>query len=200
MKKSLGLAIVLVLAAGTANAATILGSAHDLSGRGWGTTELCRFCHVAHNGATGFIAPLWNHQITAAAYTTYASPTMNSTVGQPGDYSKACLSCHDGTVAIDSYTGRTGTNFMTGGALMGTNLTNDHPVGITYDAALATTDGGLFNPTTTQSGLGGTIAATMLFAGKMECASCHDVHDPALGNFLRKTNASSALCLTCHNK
>jgi len=58
MKKSLGLAIVLVLAAGTANAATILGSAHDLSGRGWGTTELCRFCHVAHNGATGFVAPL----------------------------------------------------------------------------------------------------------------------------------------------
>ena len=41
----------------------------------------------------------------------------------------------------------------------------------------------------------------MLFAGQMECSSCHDVHDE-LGNtaLLRKSNTQSALCLTCHDK
>ena len=41
----------------------------------------------------------------------------------------------------------------------------------------------------------------MLYDGKMECATCHDVHDKQ-GNagLLRKTDVGSALCLTCHNR
>ncbi|NOY60274.1 MAG: cytochrome C, partial [Calditrichaeota bacterium] len=81
---------------------------------------------------------------------------------------------------------------------------NDHPVSFTYDAALASTDGGLYDPTSQTSGLGGTIDADMLYSSKLQCASCHDVHNNhsngTSGHLLVKSNASSALCLTCHNK
>lgn len=175
----------------------IAGTEHDLSGKGWGSNEVCVFCHTPHNASTAVTAaPLWNHAVTAVtSYTTYGSTTLNATVGQPGDISKLCLSCHDGTVAIDSYGGRTGTNFMSGAALVGTDLANDHPVGFTYDAALATADGGLKNPTTPSS-----IAPARLFGGKMECASCHNAHSNQFGRFLRGSNSGSALCLACHTK
>jgi predicted CXXCH cytochrome family protein len=47
----------------------------------------------------------------------------------------------------------------------------------------------------------GTINTNLLSSGKMQCSSCHDVHNSAgvLG-LLRKSNAGSALCLTCHHK
>ena len=41
---------------------------------------------------------------------------------------------------------------------------------------------------------------------KVQCASCHDPHDPDERNeqgrdpFLRTSNRESALCLTCHAK
>lgn len=35
---------------------------------------------------------------------------------------------------------------------------------------------------------------------RVECASCHDPHNTTNGTFLRRTNAGSGLCLTCHNK
>lgn len=195
MKRFLGFAIVFIAAA-QAVMAGISGTNHDLSGRGWGSTQLCIFCHTPHNGQASASGPLWNHAPTAAAYTLYSSPTMNATVGQPGSQSKSCLSCHDGSVAVDSYGTRVGTNFMPAANLVGTDLSNDHPVGITYDAALATADGGLVTPASASL----VVANVPLFAAKMECATCHQVHDNALGNFLRTTNAASALCLKCHVK
>jgi len=84
----------------------------------------------------------------------------------------------------------------------GGDLNSEHPISFTYNDALATADGGLNIPSTTTSGLGGTIADDMLFNNKVECASCHDVHN-ALGtggNLLVKSNAGSGLCLTCHAK
>ncbi|NOZ04723.1 MAG: cytochrome c3 family protein, partial [FCB group bacterium] len=80
-------------------------------------------------------------------------------------------------------------------------LSNDHPVSFTYDASLATTDGDLYNPTTTNSGLGGKISDDMLVGGKVECSSCHDVHNGSgVATLLVKNNGGSALCLTCHAK
>ena len=186
--------------------AQIAGSAHDFSTQSWNTTtEICIVCHTPHNANTTVLnAPLWNHELsTVVTYAMYSSATMNSIAGQPDGSSKLCLSCHDGTVALENFGGVTsGTNMMTGGALMGTDLSNDHPISITYDAALAAADGGLFNPTTTQSGLGGTISATMLIGDKMQCSSCHDVHNSAgtTNGLLLKANTASALCLTCHDK
>jgi len=186
--------------------AQIAGSAHDFSGQSWNTTtEICIVCHTPHNALTGVAdAPLWNHELSAvASYTLYASGTMNSIPGQPDGSSKLCLSCHDGTVALENFGGvTTGTQLMTGGSLIGTDLGNDHPISITYDAALAAADGGLHDPTTTSSGLGGTIDGDMLISGKMQCSSCHDVHNSAgtVDGLLLKSNAASALCLTCHDK
>jgi len=139
---------------------TIVGTAHDFSNEGWNTTgEICIVCHTPHNAdITVSDAPLWNHEITTANFTPYSSSTMNATVGQPDASAKLCLSCHDGTVALDNFGGTTGgTNFISGGALIGTDLSNDHPVSFVYDPNLANSDGGLYDPTNTQSGLGGTI-------------------------------------------
>jgi predicted CXXCH cytochrome family protein len=190
-------AFVIGVSGGNAQAA-ISGTPHDLSGRGWGSNQICIFCHTPHNASTTLAAPLWNHGVTVATYTIYASSSLNATVGQPGPVSKACLSCHDGTVAIDTYGTRTGTNTMTGSAMVGTDLSNDHPVGFTYDAALATADNGLATPTS--AAYVDAAHTVPLYTAKLECGSCHNVHDNALGSFLRKSNASSGLCLTCHTK
>lgn len=187
---------------------TMVGTSHDFSGDTWNATgEICIVCHTPHNAITTVAeAPLWNHQVTGVTnYVLYASSTLNATVGQPDASSKLCLSCHDGTVAMENFgTTTTGNHFMTGTSLIGTSLSNDHPVSFTYDAALATTDGGLWDPTTHPSGIpgsGGTIADDMLIGGKMQCASCHDVHNSGgVTSLLLKSNAVSALCLTCHKK
>jgi len=203
MRKIFGVTLGLVFIAGLAGA-QITGSEHDFSGQGWGTTEICQPCHTPHNASTLLPVVLWNHAVTAASYTLYSSPTMNATTGQPDGVSRACLSCHDGTVALDSFGGSTGSNFISGPANFGTDLSNDHPVSFTYNNALATADGGLHPPTTQASGLGDTISADMLFgtsSDQVECASCHDVHNAAnLQSLLLKSNAGSALCLTCHAK
>lgn len=183
----------------------ISGTAHDMSGAAWqpvgAVNKVCGSCHTPHN-AVSTLVPLWSHATTAvAAYTTYTSVTMDATLGQPDASSKACLSCHDGTVAANNFVPNNLTTYtISGAALVGTDLSNDHPISFTYDAALATADGGLYDPTTTNSGLGGTIDADLLLGGKMQCASCHDVHDDTFGKFQRMSNANSELCLTCHNK
>ncbi len=203
MKKLSVLTTILILAVVSISfGQTIVGSAHDFSAETWNPSgEVCIVCHTPHHSISTE-APLWNHEVTTATFTTYSSSTLDATVGQPDGTSKMCLSCHDGTVAVDNFGGQTGgTEFITGDDLIGTDLSNDHPISFTYDATLATTDGGLFDPTTTNSGLGGTIADDMLSGGKLQCSSCHDVHNGSgVAKLLVKSNANSALCLTCHNK
>ena len=206
MKKSLKNVVCLMalMAMAAPSFATIVGSAHDFSGAGWNTTtEICNVCHAPHNNKTAIAgAPMWNHEETAATFTLYTSSTFEaSDQGQPSGTSKLCLSCHDGTVNLDAFgTETTGTTAITGTANLGTNLSTSHPISFTYDTALATADGELFDPATASSGLGGTIAADMLFSGKLECASCHDVHDDTNGSFLIMSNDGSDLCMTCHDK
>lgn len=185
-----------ILAATQAAGAGIQGTKHDFSAAGYGSNEICIFCHASHNTQNIPDAPLWNHQSTTATYTLYSGPgTLNATMGQPGSVSKLCLSCHDGTVAIGNFgTITNNTNYIAGKSNIGTNLTNDHPIGFTYDSTLVNADKGLVQPTVvTQAGL-------PLFSNKMECSTCHGVHDNTYAPFLRKANAASALCLTCHIK
>ncbi len=202
--KVLSVVVAILFVASLSFGQTIVGSAHDFSGETWNPSgEICIVCHTPHKADNSVTdAPLWNHEVTTATFTPYSSSTLDATVGQPDGVSKLCLSCHDGTVAIDNFGGKTnGTEFVQGDDLIGTDLSNDHPVSFTYDAALATADGGLYDPTTTNSGLGGTIDEDMLISHKLECASCHDVHNGSgVGNLLVKANGNSALCLTCHAK
>ncbi|MBN2755906.1 MAG: cytochrome c3 family protein [Bacteroidales bacterium] len=194
MKKlNLFLTLFLVFTFANLSIGQITGTGHDFSGNAWANGEICIVCHTPHNGIASDQAPLWNHEITTATYTLYdntTSSTFNATTGQPAANSLLCLSCHDGTIALENFGGvDNGTNYIPGGANLGINLSNDHPIGFTYDAALVTADGGLNAP-----------PAALLFAGRMECASCHNVHDNTHGHFLRMPNAGSALCLTCHDK
>lgn len=181
----------------------IEGSVHDLSTNSWNTRKgVCSPCHSAHNTDPAQTAPLWNHATTAASFTPYSSPSLNASVGQPSGVSLACLSCHDGTVAVNqslggSFTGGTAV-MIDEGAKIGTDLHVTHPISFTYDAALAAADGGLEDPTTYKIGdpktaltlstppvpatwdgtslTGKTIDQALLFDHKMQCASCHDVH------------------------
>lgn len=63
--------------------------------------EVCVYCHTPHGAST--VAPLWNRVVnTSGNYSPYASSTIDTSVGQPGGVSLACLSCHDGTIAVDN--------------------------------------------------------------------------------------------------
>ena len=72
-----------------------------------------------------------------------------------------------------------------------TTLADDHPINITYPVN-ATSD---FKPVA-EAEQGG----AKLYAGKVECLSCHNVHNPQYGSFLIKSNSGSAVCYTCHTK
>ncbi len=201
--KNLFLVLAIIIAIGPLSFSQITGTAHDFSGQGWGTTEICQPCHTPHNADASIAdAPLWNHETTTTVFTLYTSSTLDAAdLIQPDASSKLCLSCHDGTVALENFGGTTtGTNFISTGDL-GTTLTDDHPISFTYNTALATADGGLFDPATATTALGGTISNDLLIGGKLQCASCHDVHNEYNNTSLLKIdNDASVLCLTCHDK
>lgn len=212
--------VMLMLASGVVHGQTpgagIVGTWHDTSV--WYTSnQVCIMCHAPHN--TNAQRPLWNHALSEATYTLYASATMNAVAGQPGPKSKLCLSCHDGTVGISDWGGSPvgpgGYQLGPGdGGYIGTDLTISHPIGITYDSALAASDGKLSDPATKTVTIGsaksksGTIAAIMLADGKVECTSCHDVHNiytvatsgGLSKNLVKVSLTGSLLCLQCHVK
>lgn len=221
------LCALLVSVAGSASAVGIKQSKHDLSITGQNTAasglrssdqnEICVFCHTPHNAIKNTHIPLWNHNLSAVAtYTLYTSDTLNATMGQMGGATEAgatvtnlCLSCHDGTVALNSLnrpskerstTTFSGTGLMTGTANLGTDLSKSHPVNFNYTAS---------DPFTTGSG-GGLVSgagSAKLFANTVQCASCHDVHTSAEVDgsnrpiaFLRVSMSGSTLCFQCHDK
>ena len=218
MRKAMRFGVMVAILCGTASDmfGGIRYSHHDFSGQGWSGGELCITCHTPHHAdTTQPNAPLWNHKTTVSSFALYSSTTLNAIPGQPTGVSKLCLSCHDGTVAVDSFGERTGTRYTNSGNF-GTDLSKHHPISFIYDSALATADGELHDPTSTPSGLGGTISQDLLREGQIECTSCHDVHVPRNQSgcsgchsvhpmstktlSLRKSNDRSALCLTCHAK
>jgi len=189
--------------------------------------------------------PLWNHGVTTQFYNTYQSdfgdgPTASglagvgvtsdtaqfadrhlfngeATIGEPGSVSRLCLSCHDGTVAVNEYgfaPGRTESRgaathyiadqFKIGGA---GNLTNHHPIGFSY-LDVAQHDDEIADPDTVVNGAGAgskemTTIRSLLYGGEMmECVTCHDVHNTKNTGetFLWKSDRNSGFCLTCHLK
>jgi predicted CXXCH cytochrome family protein len=170
------------------------------------------------------------------AYTLYSSQTLDASIDPlPLDgVSRMCLSCHDGTIAVDSLVNTPNRSWIPSAdhmkmsdttspsnetcgfchvsavedppnvdvapSFITTDLSDDHPVSFVYDDDLANADGGLELPSTAPSGLGSTIQSDMLFSGRVECPSCHNVHDPDIFPFLIKPNINSSLCVTCHTK
>jgi predicted CXXCH cytochrome family protein len=212
--------MALALAAGSASA-QITGSKHDFSTASWNTSgEICLPCHTPHGGnwAAG---KLWNHQTTDAAtqYNLYNSGTTGTTSNNTAfdTSSRLCLSCHDGTVAVDSFGGAAGTvNIGTlgtpvGYALIGTDLRNDHPIGskAIYDTTGTSTS---FHPQNASHQIPGPNGATMRLRSWTDpadstvkyvvgCKTCHNPHRTAgAEHLLAFSNTASQLCLACHIK
>ena len=183
---------------------TVDNTVHNLSASGIGAlrsdteTEICIFCHAPH-GTTGEV-PLWNHQMSTAAYKPYNSPTIKATMGQPTGSSRLCLSCHDGTVALGLVASRSTPIPMRNGnspipaglTRIGTDLNRHHPFSFTYDSALAVRQGQLRDPTS----LTGQVKLDQY--QQVQCISCHDPHSNLYGKFLVMPGTDSALCLECH--
>jgi predicted CXXCH cytochrome family protein len=184
----------------------------------------CQVCHIPH-GAAAYSAshgPLWNHAVATNATTRYitydqaGSATFNAlglgplTLGS----SVACLSCHDGSIAINQNYGKTSFN---GNGGVGTNvpswavmtyggsadLTHMHPIGVSYSAAQAV-DPDLV-PAPAPNAI--TTFARMLQGPTqtVECSSCHDIHRTIGASATISENLivdlnGGQLCLTCHNK
>ena len=199
----------------------VRSTVHNLSVGGGGSVravseqEVCVFCHTPH-GASSQPSPLWNQVFSPAGYVPYNSPSVQAAVGQPTGYSKLCLSCHDGTIAIGtvlnvrgqsasiqmSGTATDGT-MPVGAALIGTNLLNDHPVSFVYDQSLRTSDGELADPATLATGPVRLYPGTSLTVrDAVQCTSCHDPHTDQQPKFLRKSvkGQTDNLCLSCHDK
>lgn len=112
--------------------------------------EVCVYCHTPHGANTSAAAPLWNRLLPTTTYTTYDqlnTSTLTQTVSQPGAASLPCLSCHDGSQAVDAiinmpgsgqydaaarpwtYVATTGTRKSTNHAGFGVSYTNAGVVG-----------------------------------------------------------------------
>ena len=171
-----GAALAVLLSVNSAIAqSTVAFGPHDLSaGSALRNTDsgiggqTCVFCHTPHTGSV--TVPLWNRGNTLSTYQVYTSSTLDaaapSSAAIQSGVSGACLSCHDGSIAIDvltnlagvahvasvaftrqatskaTYTaGGAGTNnTMSGGSpFLGTDLRNDHPITIIYETSRAAT-------------------------------------------------------------
>lgn len=178
-----------------------------------GTSQICVFCHTPHASTldNSVAAPLWNKQYSTATYTQYDSASIQASIDDnPGGSSKLCLSCHDGTLAIGQVNvlegrgnQRVSMQGVQGGGQMplgtdgytrnlGKDLTNDHPISLVYDAALAVADGELFDPSNDVDGQGAQVGirgsstvdnqprlvleGASESAAKMQCTTCHDPH------------------------
>lgn len=205
MKKLLVLAALVALCSTSAFAA-ITNTKHDLSSSSTAaikgtSTEICVYCHTPHGATAAGTAPLWNRTTTAAT-DFYNNPagSINGTMGLAGvNASDAilCLSCHDGASLTDALTNPPNSGgavpaVQTGAAAnLGTDLSNDHPVGFNYLTTAADTE-------INAAPVG--VKVTYGTGNDMWCSSCHDVHSNTFSPFLAKSNVGSALCLTCHVK
>jgi len=225
VKKVLLVLLVSVAVAGTATAQTsIVGSPHDMRGLSAAgaaayNQEVCVYCHTPHKANTA-AHYLWNKNLGATP-TRDGAPLPYYNVGASG----TCLSCHDGTIGVDSVL-----NFNAGPAewpsgsspgftaswemtpsnpvYIGSDLSDDHEIGVAYPTAGATgrfqpaTMTGWFTPYLPVGGARGIpiYAQSGTSDYTVECSSCHTPHNPANGMFLRNPNTNSQVCLACHIK
>ncbi len=182
----------------------IAASKHNLSVSGSGPirasgeSDICIFCHLPHNFNPR--QSIWNHEKTGGYYTPYSSSTAISFIGQPNGTSVLCLSCHDGTIALGNVISEEMTIPMLGGittmpqgpSVLGTDLSDDHPISFAYTSSIANRRDDLVHPSEL------TAAVKLDRMGRMQCTSCHDPHNDNNGKFLTMSNRAGSLCLTCH--
>ena len=151
-----------------------------------GTTEVCVFCHTPHGASREGIkirAPIWNRQLPKGEYQMYDqvwSKSFEAEINDPNrrrptGYSRLCLSCHDGTIALGNVLNKAGSGGLDGSYTMeyptgqspagpfgsipvgegatsqntralGRDLRNDHPISMRFDSALLAKDAEFVNP------------------------------------------------------
>ncbi len=194
--------ILVAVFAATAFGGGIVGTGHDFSSEVWSEGRICLPCHVPHDAQTdddGSTMVLWNHSVTNETFTMYSGFVLErldrDQDEQPGGASKLCLSCHDGATAVDAFGGgpESPSMYATDTSL-GTDLRDDHPIGIQYppDGLAGFKPRANLSPVKLVSWGGRT--------DRVECTSCHEPHSDDFGMFLRMDNTGSALCLQCHDK
>lgn len=160
--------------------------------------EVCRPCHTPHR-ANVDAGHLWNHALSEATWTIHEGADLTSISDSA---SRLCLSCHDGTIAVDSFGGATGTTMVADidpDADLGTDLRSTHPIGIEYPTTATRyqqpdADGHIASDQTPEG------QYLTLDDGRVQCTSCHYAHGSraTYGMFLRVDNTGSRLCMTCH--
>ena len=179
----------------------IAKTVHNLTPEGPGKiketakTGLCVFCHTPHNANPG--KSLWNRDLPGITYQLYASTTLRADLKQPTGSSRLCLSCHDGFVAMGNLRQSPPGDALqlgplTGANVIGTDLSDDHPVSFVYDSALAAKHPGILDP--------GSLPKALPLDSKkeMQCTTCHNAHESKRAKFLRMDNPSSQMCVACH--
>jgi len=220
----------------------ILGSKHDFTGlndragvvamAGVAFSDYgysCVYCHIPPEEAGANPQDFggidgWNRYVPALSnYQIYDSPSLDNKSSGPNPISMLCLSCHDGTMAVDMVVFRPATfdpstdnamhmrinpedNIESCGKchngqvahditvkMLGTDLRNDHPISMQY-AGLNFRDVDFRAPDTPD----GFSNGVKLYNGNVECMTCHNVHDPSRELLLRAN--AEVLCFTCHTK
>ena len=211
---------------------------------GYGTTEICVFCHTPHHTNTSYgVGPLWNRKVQdPSTYSAYGYTVAGTNITTTGSTTLACLSCHDGITTFDNIVNAPGKDGVVPGGsdrnwfflmptnigtldinalhkfqadgscatmchftgdpakrlLIGTNLADDHPVSVPYNAGTAASlrdtstvisavdlTAGLTttndNITQNRWAVKGFVSETgtiadLLRNGNVECTSCHDPH------------------------
>jgi predicted CXXCH cytochrome family protein len=181
----------LVLVVAARGRGDIRGSKHDFTRAEWNVTNAaCLPCHVAHE----YSRPepkvgLWEQKPAPRAGELYAP--VRST---PGPTSLRCLACHDANSAPDTFGDETRgippTLPARSRIAVNGRLSTDHPIGVRYPLG------------DRQFQSVGTATANQrvrLFGGRVECSSCHEVHDAFdLPYMLVMPNNESRMCLNCH--
>jgi len=171
--------------------------------------QVCLPCHAPHNQPDKTQDVLWNHVMPTQSYKLFSTGkdlqgrdlVESALVVGLDETSKKCLSCHDGSVAVDSYGGytfsktvggsifgpTTGThtlgaqNDIGGGSTAafvvgaGGDLSHDHPVGVQYPATG-------YNDPTKWTRTGYTTGVTVVYYKNPDGTSVYNTPgDPASG-------------------
>lgn len=224
MKKVIILVVALTLVMGGIAFAKVSGSKHDMTTvvTDPAGNQVCVYCHHPHKGESlGQNALLWNINDATATYTLYKG-TATTSFGDVGDASAPqsllCMGCHDGDVTQNTFiqgsvendfSGPIGLTYVNDAANLGSSLEGDHPIGFDYPTA------DVANATSADLKLaeaGGAEVVTTnntypLYNGKMECATCHNVHAGVPDGsdskdtdiqFMRGSMDASEMCVDCH--
>lgn len=173
------------LAGNTTSAGTPLPLQGSLSA----PTNQCLSCH---DGSVAMSNVSWYHGVgpnttIPGTWSLNGGKILNTSYAfMPADFNTAGNANHPVSIPM-------------GNGAQYNSITSKAPAGDYYAASTSCVGVSLCPTGTTTNANQVRLYGTQANPG-VECGSCHDPHQTAYSLFLRISNASSALCLACHNK